>query len=313
MYPAPLSDLFLTPLDREIIETELLRPVKANPGKHKVGAHCSIAGGHDKALFLANDLGCELLQIFTKNNMQWSAKPITKEALHRYREAKRETGLKRIFAHAGYLINLASNQPEVLHKSRAALLDELERCRLLGLPFIVLHPGAHLGAGEKKGLNRIIDSLHWVLHRFEGKTKIALEVTAGQGTVLGSKIEHLACLIKNSKSGNRLVVCLDTCHLFAAGYDLRKSHDLDTFIRHFRKNLPWRNVVCVHLNDSKGPLGKRLDRHEILGKGKIGWPCFRTIMNHPAFANVALCLETPKGVDNINDRKTLKKLKQFRR
>ena len=280
--------------------------------QHPVGAHCSIAGGHDKALELGKELGCEVVQVFTKNNMQWSAKPIEQAALSRFFQAKKKTGIDRVFAHAGYLINLASVDRGNLQQSRKALLDELKRCSLLGFPFIVLHPGVHMGAGERKGLQRVVQSINWVLDRYEGETRIALESTAGQGTVLGAETAHLAYLIKNSKQPNRLAVCLDTCHLFAAGYDVRKKTDIESYLRHFRRHLSWKKVLCLHLNDSKGALGRRLDRHEVLGRGQIGWPCFETVLTHPAFAPIALCLETPKGKNNINDRKTLSQLKRLR-
>jgi len=279
---------------------------------HLVGAHCSIAGGHHKALYLGQELGCEVVQVFCKNNMQWNGPPLTEEMVEKYREARAGTDIKLVFAHAGYLINLASSNPENLKKSRNSLLDECERCSLLELPFIVLHPGAHLGVGEEEGLNRILKSLDWIFQRYQGDTRIALEATAGQGTLLGGEIEHLATLLKSSPHRERLRVCLDTCHLFAAGYDLRTPADIDRFYERFTNLLPWKEVVCVHLNDSKGPLGGHKDRHEILGRGQIGWDCFKSIMRHEAFSAVALCLETPKGENNINDRETLRELKKLR-
>jgi deoxyribonuclease-4 len=280
--------------------------------QHAVGAHCSIAGGHDKALELGKELGCEVVQIFTKNNMQWSAKAIEQTTLSNFSRAKKKTGINRIFAHAGYLINLASVDRGNLQKSQKALLDELERCSLLGLPFIVLHPGAHMGAGERKGLDQVVQSINWVLDRYEGDTQIALESTAGQGTVLGAETSHLAYLIKHSQQPNRLAICLDTCHLFAAGYDVRKKTNIESYLKHFRQHLSWEKVLCLHLNDSKGALGQHLDRHEVLGRGQIGWPCFETILTHPAFAPISLCLETPKGKNNINDRESLTQLKRLR-
>ncbi len=297
-------------------ENELIPHAKdkmsLQPTSHRIGVHCSIAGGHHKALYLGRDLGCEVVQIFTKNNMQWKGSALTDESVRKFRAARDETGIKTIFAHAGYLINLASNNPENLEKSRISLLDELERCRLLELPFIVLHPGAHLWTGEEEGLERILDSLDWIFHRFEGTTRIALEATAGQGTLLGGKIEHLAMLLNASHHRKRLRICLDTCHLFAAGYDLRTKADIEKYIAEFSQLLPWEKVVCVHLNDSKGPLGGRKDRHALLGQGQIGWECFQVIMGHDAFAEIPLCLETPKGKDNINDLETLRKLKKLR-
>lgn len=281
-------------------------------GTFQVGAHVSIAGGHAKALQRAIETGCEVVQVFTKNNMQWFARPLEQKEVDAYHRAREVTNLKRIFAHSGYLINLAGHQPENLEKSRKSLLDELERCSQLELPFIVLHPGSHLGKGEAEGLQRILDSLDWIFERYDGATQIALEVTCGAGNTLGGRIEHLAHLIDNSRHADRLTVCLDTCHLFAAGYDVRNSNDIEAFIAEFKRHLPWEKIVCVHINDSKGDLGSRLDRHEILGKGKIGWACFNTLVHHPAFASLPLCLETPKGKDNINDIETLNRLKEAR-
>ena len=279
---------------------------------HLVGVHVSIGGGHDKGIRQAVDLGCEVAQVFTKNNMQWFAPPLADSAVEVYRQAKEESGLASVFGHAGYLINLAATKPENLEKSRESLLRELVRADQLELPFLVLHPGAHLGAGEEAGLRLILQSLDWVFERHQGNCRIAMEATAGQGTCLGARIEHLATLLNECPNPERLAVCLDTCHLFAAGFDLRTRADIDRFIDDFTKLIPWEQVVCVHLNDSKGALGSRLDRHELLGEGKIGWGCFQEIVNHPAFADIPLCLETPKGKDNGNDRTMLAKLKAAR-
>jgi deoxyribonuclease IV len=279
---------------------------------HEVGAHLSVAGGHHKAFELAIDLGAEVVQIFTKNNMQWMAQPLAESAITAYRKAREEAGISRVFAHSGYLINLAATSPENLQKSRESLLLELVRCTQLELPFIVLHPGAHLGAGEEAGLNRIVESLDWIFGHYTGDTQIALEVTAGQGSCLGAKIEHLAYVMREFHAPERLAVCLDTCHLFAAGYDIRTAGGMDDFIGQFSKQIPWEKVVCVHINDSKGGLGSHTDRHELLGEGKIGWECFDTILHHKDFAHLPLCLETPKGKDNANDRQTLARLKSAR-
>lgn len=280
--------------------------------KFQVGAHVSIAGGHHKALESAADLGCEVVQIFTKNNMQWMAPPLTESAIAAYRDAREKSGISRIFAHSGYLINLAATNADNLQKSRESLLLELVRCTQLELPFIVLHPGAHMGAGEEAGLNLIVESLEWIFQHYTGPTRIALEVTAGQGSCLGARLEDLATILDKFHSPDRLAVCLDTCHLFAAGYDIRTREDVDRFVKQFKSVMPWEKVVCVHMNDSKGKLGSHLDRHELLGAGQLGWECFETILNHPAYAHLPLCLETPKGKDNVNDRAMLAKMKGAR-
>jgi len=280
--------------------------------KFQVGAHISIAGGHHKGIELAAELECEVVQIFTKNNMQWMAPPLADKAIEAYREARDRTGVTRVFAHSGYLINLAATNADNLQKSRESLLLELVRCTQLELPFIVLHPGAHMGAGEEAGINLIVESLEWIFEHYTGPTQVALEVTAGQGSCLGAKLEDLAAIISKFHSPEKLAVCLDTCHLFAAGYDIRTKEQVDGFVKEFSKLIPWEKVVCVHMNDSKGGLGSNLDRHELLGDGKIGWECFQTILSHKAFAHLPLCLETPKGKDNINDRHMLAKMKAAR-
>jgi deoxyribonuclease IV len=276
-----------------------------------VGAHVSIAGGHHRALEVGAELGCELVQIFTKNNMQWSGPPLQPADLDAWRRALDATGLPA-FAHSGYLINLASDDPTNLQKSRDSLLDELHRCSLLGLPFIVLHPGSHRGRGVDAGIEGVIASLDWLFARYSGEAKIALEFTAGQGDTLGRSVDEIAKIFEGSAHRDRLAVCLDTCHLFAAGYDVRTGAGLEDFIAAFEARLPWGAVVCCHVNDSKGGLGSRKDRHELLGQGEIGWELFDLLLRHPKFRHLPLCLETPKGDDNCHDRETLALLKQKR-
>lgn len=280
--------------------------------QHPIGAHVSISGGHDQALDRAAKAGCEVVQVFTKNNMQWSAPPLDESVLARYHEKRQAHGFQAVFAHAGYLINLATADPATLRKSRDALVDELDRSARLGLPFLVLHPGAHLGRGEEAGLQAILDSLHAVFARTGSSTRVALEVTAGAGSLLGGRIEHLAWLIQNCREAERLCVCLDTCHLFAAGYDIRDEARLEDFLAEFRRHLSWEWVHGVHLNDSKGALGSRKDRHELIGEGQLGLECFRAIMQHEAFASLPLCLETPKGKKDTNDPLMLARLRALR-
>ena len=279
---------------------------------YRVGFHGSVSGGYHCAINQGDAFGCEVLQIFTKNNLRWDAKPFTKTELEAYHSARKNSAISLVFGHSGYLINLAATNPQTLQKSRESLLLELDRSAQLGLPFLVLHPGAAKERTVRDGLSMIIESLEWVFARTDSPTRVALEATAGAGTVLGSKIEELATLINETPSSSRLAVCLDTCHLFASGYDLRTAADVHGFVKAFKQQIDWTRVVCLHMNDSVGGLGSHLDRHAILGEGQIGWECFQTIINSPDFADIPLCLETPPGVDRINDARTLAKLKTLR-
>ncbi len=285
---------------------------KSNPASQSsvntplVGAHVSTAGGYHKGLEEAERVGCEIIQFFTKNNMQWSAPPLNPQALDTFHRRRAASPVTHIFGHSGYLINLAGESgSDNLQKSIDSLVLELHRCDELDFPFLVLHPGAHLGRGEEEGLKQILRSLEIVFDRYQGKAKIALETTAGQGSTLGASLEHLQYLYDHCPQREKLAFCLDTCHLFAAGYDLRTTQQVYDFVEHFSSLLPWERVVCVHCNDSVGDLGSRKDRHALLGRGKIGWECFDALLHHPAFANIPLCLETPKGTNNQNDIDTL--------
>ena len=279
---------------------------------HRVGFHATTAGGHYKGIEEGDAFGCEVIQIFTKNNLQWDAKPIGKTELEQYREAKKNSPMTEIFGHSGYLINLAATNPETLKKSRESLALELERGAQLELPFLVLHPGAAKERTAKEGLNAVIESLEIVFAKTSSPTLVALEVTAGAGTILGSSIEQLAYLLDHTPNSKRLAICLDTCHLFASGYDLRTKAKVEEFLKNFKKLIPWKRVAAIHMNDSVGELGSRLDRHAPLGEGKIGWECFKTIMQHPDFAHLPLCMEIPPGENRINDVIALKKLKAAR-
>jgi len=280
---------------------------------HRVGFHATTAGGLHNAIIEGDKFGCEVVQIFTKNNLQWSAKPLSEVELKRYHDARASSKIESVFGHTGYLINLAATNPETLQKSRESLLLELERSQQLGLPFLVLHPGAAKERTPEEGLKMVIESLEWVFERTKSKTLVALEATAGAGTILGSTIEQLAYLLDNSPSSSRLAICLDTCHLFASGYDLRTQTDLEKFLKAFKKLIDWKRVVCVHINDSVGDLGSKLDRHAVLGEGKIGWELFERLMRHPDFAEIPLCMEIPPGEERINDERMLKKLKAARK
>lgn len=280
---------------------------------HLVGFHATMAGGHYRAIEEADEFGCEVIQVFTKNNLQWSAKPFTPLELERYHTAREASAVRVVFGHSGYLINLAASTPENLQKSRESLLQELERSAQLKLPFLVLHPGAAKGRNEEDALNLVIESLEWVLARTQSPTKVALEITAGAGTILGATVEQLAYLLNKAPSTKRLAVCLDTCHLFASGYDLRGEKKIGEFLKHFKGLIDWKRVVAVHMNDSVGVLGSHLDRHAPLGEGEIGWECFDTLVRHKDFAEIPLCMEIPPGGEGRpNDVKALERLKKAR-
>ena len=266
-----------------------------------LGAHVSTAGGVDKAIERAISIGCTAMQIFVKNNMQWFAgSPFAEKELQAYRAGRDQLGF--IFGHSGYMINLATTKPDFLEKSRRALKEELERADQLGLPFLVLHPGAHLGAGVETGLAKVVESLDAVFDEIpEVKTKVALEITAGQGSCLGCEFEHLASIIQHVREPERLCVCIDTAHLFAAGYDISTAAGAEKVFDDFDRIVGREWLVALHLNDSKTALGSRVDRHEHIGKGKIGLEAFRYIMTAPRFHGIPRVLETPKGKEMTED------------
>jgi len=279
-----------------------------------IGAHMSIAGGVDKSIDRALSVGCTAMQIFVKNNMQWfAASPFAETELKAFREHPRRGELRSVFGHSGYMINLAAVNPEFAEKSRRALAEELTRADQLGLPFLVLHPGAHMGAGEAEGLAKIVAGLDAVFEVLPNvKTRVALETTAGQGSSLGHTFEQLAWIIEHSAHPKRLCVCVDTAHLFAAGYDIStEAGARETFERFDRiVGLDW--LVAVHCNDSKTGLGSRVDRHEHLGKGKIGLAPFRFLMRDKRFAAIPKVLETPKGKEMVEDLENLAVLRGLR-
>jgi deoxyribonuclease-4 len=266
-----------------------------------LGAHTSTAGGVDKAVERAVGIGCTAAQIFVKNNMQWFAgSPFAEREIAVFREASQQ--LDAIFGHSGYMINLSASNPEFLEKSHRALREELQRAHQLGLPFLVLHPGAHLGAGVEAGLEKVVRSLDAVFASIpEVQTKVALETTAGQGSCLGCEFEHLAAIMSAVKEPERLCVCIDTAHLFAAGYDISTEAGAKKTFADFDRIVGRKHLAALHLNDSKAPLGSRVDRHEHIGKGKIGLEAFRYLMSTPRFRDVPKVLETPKGKEMKED------------
>jgi len=276
-----------------------------------LGAHVSTSGGVDKAPGNGKSLGCEAIQVFTRNQMQWRARPLSEPDIVAFRSGLRECGIQVAVSHDSYLINLGSHEPVTLQKSLDAFADEIERCEQLGIPFLVFHPGSHVGAGEAAGLQRIADSLNAVLARKpKYKTQVLLENTAGQGSNLGYRFEHLAAILAKTKDSSRLGVCLDTCHLFAAGYDMRTHSTYEATFRKFEAILGLDQVKAFHLNDSKKSLGSRVDRHENIGKGELGLEPFRFLLSDPRFAGLPMLLETPGGEEAYRrDLKTLRSLK----
>jgi deoxyribonuclease-4 len=271
----------------------------------------STSGGPDKAIARACSIDCTAMQIFVKSNMQWFAPaPFAPAELRAFHEHVDRARLSSVFGHSGYMINLAATNPEFLIKSRRALQEELLRADQLGLPFLVLHPGAHMGAGVEAGLEQIVASLDTVFAQIpKVKTRVALETTAGQGSCIGSEFSHLSYLLQHTREAERLCVCVDTAHLFAAGYDLTTAESTAAVFKEFDREIGKAHLAALHLNDSKVPRGSKVDRHEHIGKGKIGLEAFRYIMTAPRFAKVPKVLETPKEKDLKEDVENLATLR----
>ncbi len=278
----------------------------------RLGAHESIAGGLHQAFDRAQSVGCETVQIFVKPNRQWAVKPLTEEDVARFKEKAEETGIQPIVGHASYLLNLATPDEALWTKSRDMLVVELERCETLGVPYLVLHPGSHVGTGGDAGLARVAQALGEIHAATPGfHVQILLETTAGQGSGLGHRFEHLSWLMAHTPEGERLGVCLDTCHVFAAGYELRTPAGYAATMDEFDRIIGLGWLKSLHLNDSKGDLGCRKDRHEHIGQGYIGLDGFRHILNDPRLAGLPGLLETPKGKGLHEDRENLAVLRSL--
>lgn len=260
-----------------------------------LGAHMSIAGGYYKAVEAAADCGMDCVQIFTKNNNQWRAKPITEDDVRLFRDALETHGIQKPCSHASYLINLASPNPELWEKSVEAFAIELERAEQLGLLGVVVHPGSFVSSSEQEGLQKIADALNEIHSRLpELNVQTWLETTAGQGTNLGHRFEHLAWIIDHVDEAERLGVCVDTCHLFAAGYPLKTLEEYRQTMKSFDEIVGLGLIRAFHLNDSKKEFGSRVDRHEHIGKGFLGLEPFRHLLNDQHFSRLPMYLETPK-------------------
>jgi len=270
----------------------------------------SIGGGAHRAIERACSIDCTAMQIFVKNNMQWFARSLTKDEITAFLKHQQRRELHSVFAHANYLINLAATNPQFHFNSMRALGEELIRADQLRLPFLVVHPGAHLGAGEEAGLNTIVASINEVLATIpKVKTRIALETTAGQGSCLGHSFDQIGYILTNVREPERLCVCLDTAHVFAAGYDLSTGAAVDKMFREFDRTIGLEHLSAIHLNDSKTARGSRVDRHEHIGKGQIGLEAFRFIMRDRRFRKIPKVLETPKGKELKEDVENLEVLR----
>ena len=279
-----------------------------------LGAHQSIAGGLHRAFDRIRAVGGESLQIFTANQRQWRVKPPAAEDIRLFAEKWQACGQMPVASHGSYLINLAAADPVAAAKSIAAFADELGRCLQLGLGFVVLHPGSHLGAGVEAGLEAVARNLDQALEQAGVPAtglNVLLETTAGMGTALGSRFAELGWLLGRSRFAHNLGVCIDTCHIFAAGYDLRDAAAYERTMDELEREVGLARVHFVHLNDSKKGLGSRVDRHEHIGRGEIGDEGFRLLLNDPRFARHPMTLETPKGDDLAEDRENLARLREL--
>ncbi len=274
----------------------------------------SIADGVHLALVRGKETGCNAIQLFVKNPNRWKAPPFKEDEIIAFHENKNNYKENFIMAHTSYLINLASPDPEQIKRSVDALIVEIERCETLRIPYLVLHPGSHKGTGEQGGIISIAGNLDLVISQTSGfNTMILLETTAGQGNTIGHKFEHLAGIINKLKDSSRAGVCYDTCHTFAAGYDIRTEKSYNATFSKFDQVIGLEKLKAFHINDSKNDINTRKDRHEHIGKGKIGKNAFSLLLNDSRFNQIPMVLETPKGKDYKEDRENLALLRSMRK
>ncbi|HBS48337.1 TPA: deoxyribonuclease IV [Candidatus Dependentiae bacterium] len=276
-----------------------------------LGAHVSITGGFDKAILRGEEIGCTAIQIFLKSSRTWHAKKLTLQEIESFKAAQKNSSIKIVVAHCSYLINIASSSNDTEQKSVKALKQELEICNELGVPYLVLHPGSHLKAGEDVGIEKIAKNLDAVLENCDGKTMILLEIMAGQGTNIGYKFEQLKQIRHLCKHKNKVGICFDTCHAFSAGYDISTPKSYEKVWEEFDKILGLKNLKAIHLNDSKSPCGSKVDRHENIGNGTIPLKTFELIMNDKRFSDIPKILETPETSSGDNYPKEIKLLKSL--
>jgi deoxyribonuclease-4 len=270
----------------------------------------SIAGGVHTAVERALKIGCTTMQMFVKNNTQWKGEPLSEDDISTYKKLLSESSIGPVVVHDTYLINLCATEERILNNSRAALKDEFDRAEALGVEYLNFHPGSHMGAGKREGIKRIAESLNMIHKQTRAyKVKSVVETTAGQGTAIGHRFEQLRAIIDSVEERDRMAVCVDTCHIFAAGYDISTEEGYEATFREFDEIIGLGRLVAFHVNDSKRDLGSHVDRHEHIGKGKIGKTGFRLLMNDERFRNVPKILETPKGPEMKEDVRNMRVLR----
>lgn len=273
-----------------------------------LGAHMSISGGLEMALLRGSKTGCRTIQLFTKSPNRWEERFLEESEKERFLSLRKQLGISPIISHNSYLINIASPDRHLYDKSKDALLCEMRRCEELEVDYLVMHPGAHRGSGEQRGIEAISEALNAVHQKTEGyRVKIAVENTAGQGTVLGYTLDHIGRIFEGVRERSRLAFCLDTCHIFAAGYDIRQEDGYKRLFEEIDDSIGLENLKIIHMNDSGRECGSRIDRHEDIGKGEIGETPFRWIMNDERLLKIPKIIETPQK----SDRHNLKLLKKF--
>lgn len=273
-----------------------------------LGAHESVSGGLHLAFERIHSVGGKALQIFTRNQRQWKPKELESKEIDAFKAEWRNCPEMEVASHGSYLINLATDKEDLLEKSINAFVLELERCQQLGIEKVVLHPGSHGGAGVEEGLARFTSGLDQAIKQARSETLVLVETTAGQGTGLGATFAELGTILTQSRYHERLRVCFDTCHIFAAGYDIISPEAYEQTMAEFDKTVGLEKIAFFHLNDSKKDLGSRVDRHTHIGEGYIGLEGFRNLLNDPRFIDFSMTLETPKDKDLEDDRKNLQKL-----
>lgn len=275
-----------------------------------IGAHTSIAGGLENALFEGRAIGANTVQIFTANQRRWDSKPLTSKGIDLWKQARKETGIEIVMSHDSYLINLGASDADILQKSRKAFRAEIERCHELDVTFLNFHPGTANAGNPEECLDRICESLLEMEEvTTKGKTRLLLEATAGQGSTVGWRFDQLAYIIEKVKAHISIGVCIDTCHIFVAGYDIRTPEAWDVTLREFDKVLGLQHLYALHLNDSKKGLGSHVDRHESIGEGTIGSESFKFIMTDPRTKHLPMYLETPRDLERW--KKEIHMLREF--